>query len=68
MRIGREIMPFDPASHTIGVHHIALATARQAAAAGLPVDVALVSASALSHDIGKFGCRGEDASRIPYLH
>ncbi len=68
MRIGREIKPFDPASHTIGVHHIALTAARQAAQAGLPVDVALVSAAALSHDIGKFGCRGKDASRIPYLH
>ena len=68
MRIGREVMPFDPASHTIGVHHIALTTARQAAEAGLPVDVALVSASSFSHDIGKFGCRGADARRIPYLH
>ena len=68
MRIGREVMPFDPASHTIGVHHVALTTARQAAAAGLPVDVALVSAAALSHDTGKFGCRGADARRIPYLH
>lgn len=68
MRIGREIKPFDPASHTIGVHHIALAAARQAHEAGLPVDVALVSASSLSHDIGKFGCRGRDAARIPYLH
>ena len=68
MRIGREIKPFDPASHTIGVHHIALNGARQAAAAGLPVDAAMVSAAALSHDIGKFGCRGRDAARIPYLH
>ncbi len=68
MRIGREIKPFDPASHTIGVHHIALSAARQAAQAGLPVDVALVSAASLSHDIGKFGCRGKDAARIPYLH
>ncbi len=68
MRIGRETQPFDPASHTIGVHHVALSAARQAASAGLPVDVALVSASALSHDIGKFGCRGPDARRIPYLH
>lgn len=68
MRIGREVMPFDPASHTIGVHHVALSAARQAAEAGLPVDVALVAASSLSHDIGKFGCRGEDAARIPYLH
>ena len=30
MRIGREIMPFDPASHTIGVHHVAVHMARQA--------------------------------------
>ena len=68
LRIGRDIMPFDPASHTIGVHHVAVYAARQAALAGLPVDVALVSAAALSHDIGKFGCRGENAHRIPYLH
>ena len=68
MRIGREIMPFDPASHTIGVHHVAVHMARQAEKAGIPVDIALVSAAALSHDIGKFGCRGSDARRIPYLH
>ena len=68
MRLGREIMPFDPASHTIGVHHIAVHMARQAEKAGLPVDVPLVSAASLSHDIGKFGCRGDDARRIPFLH
>lgn len=68
MRIGREIMPFDPASHTIGVHHVAVHMARQALRAGIPVDIALCSAAALSHDIGKFGCRGQDARRIPYLH
>ncbi len=68
MRIGREIMPFDPASHTIGVHHLALHIARQAAQAGLPVDIPMVGAASLSHDIGKFGCRGDDARRIPYLH
>ena len=68
MRLGRETMPFDPASHPIGVHYLALHIARQAKLAGLPVDIALVSASSLSHDIGKFGCRGRDAERIPYLH
>ncbi len=68
LRIGRDIMPFDPASHTIGVHHVAVYAARQAALSGLPVDVALVSAAAMTHDIGKFGCRGEDARRIPYFH
>ena len=68
MRIGRDIMPFDPASHTIGVHNVAVHMARLAAKAGLPVDLALVSAASLSHDIGKFGCRGKDARRVPYLH
>ena len=68
LRIGKEIMPFDPAGHTFGVRHVAVHTARQAKCAGLPVDVALVACSSLSHDIGKFGCRGEDMPRIPYLH
>ncbi|NLI54826.1 MAG: cytidyltransferase-related domain protein [Clostridiales bacterium] len=68
LRIGKEIMPFDPAGHTFGVRHVAVHTARQAARAGLPADVALVAAASLSHDIGKFGCRGEDMPRIPYLH
>ncbi len=68
LRIGKEVMPFDPAGHTFGVCHVAVHTARQAARAGLPVDVALAAAAALSHDIGKFGCRGEDMPRIPYLH
>jgi len=68
LRIGKEIMPFDPAGHTFGVRYVAVHMARQAKKAGLPVDVALVACSALSHDIGKFGCRGEDMPRIPYLH
>lgn len=68
LRIGKEIMPFDPAGHTFGVRHIAVHIARQAARAGLPVDVAMVGAASLAHDIGKFGCRGEDTQRIPYLH
>ncbi len=68
MRIGREVQPFDPASHTIGVHNVAVHTAKLAAEAGFQVDLPLVSAAALGHDIGKFGCRGADAKRIPYLH
>ncbi len=68
LRIGREIMPFDPLSHVAGVHRMALHLGREAVRVGVPVDVALVSAAALSHDIGKFGCRGDDVARIPYLH
>ncbi|MDO4568198.1 MAG: hypothetical protein Q4B99_04475 [Clostridia bacterium] len=68
LRIGRDIMRFDPASHTIGVHNVAVHMARLARLAGLPADVPLISAAALSHDIGKIGCRGKDAARIPFLH
>ena len=68
MRISREVRPFDPASHTIGVHNVALHTAIMAEKAGLEVDLPLVSAAAFGHDLGKFGCRGDDARRIPYLH
>ncbi len=68
LRISREVRPFDPASHTIGVHNVAVHTAALAKKAGLHVDLPLVSAAALGHDIGKFGCRGDDARRIPYLH
>ena len=66
--IGRDCMPFDPASHTIGVNNVAVHTAQLAQKAGLKVDIPLVSAASLSHDIGKFGCRGKDAPRTPYLH
>ncbi len=68
LRVSRELMPFDAASHTIGVRNIAVRTAMAAKAAGLPVDVPLVAAAALCHDIGKFACRGSDAARVPYLH
>ena len=39
LRIGRECMPFDTASHIIGVHNVALHAAILARAAGLPVDL-----------------------------
>ena len=68
LRLGRELQPFDPASHTIGVHNVAVHTALLAKKAGFPVDLPLIRAAALGHDIGKFGCRGGDATRIPYLH
>ncbi|MCB6992814.1 hypothetical protein LI177_04860 [bacterium 210820-DFI.6.37] len=68
MRIGKEITPYNTVGHICGVHFVALHTARQLAQAGVPVDLALVSGSAAGHDIGKYGCKGAEAKRIPYLH
>ena len=68
LRLSRELTPFDLEGHTIGVHNVALHTAMMAVKAGLQVDLPLVSAAAFGHDIGKFGCRGDDQRRVPYLH
>lgn len=68
MRIGRDCMPFDMLSHVAGVHHVAMRMARQLKEKGISVDLQLISAAAATHDIGKYGCRGEAQKRIPYLH
>lgn len=68
MRIGKEITPYNTIGHICGVHFVALHIARQLAQAGVPVDLALVSGAAAGHDLGKYGCRGAEAKRIPYLH
>ncbi len=66
MRLGMEVTPFKTLSHISGVHYIAMTAARGLAAAGVEVDLALISAAAAAHDVGKFGCR--PGERVPYLH
>lgn len=68
LRLGREATNFDLLSHVAGVHYVAMHAARSLAAAGIPVDLALVSGAAAGHDYGKFGCTGSEVKRIPYLH
>ena len=68
MRIGRDVMPFDMLGHVAGVHHVAMRMARQLKEKGIAVDLPLISAAAATHDIGKYGCKGEEQKRIPYLH
>ena len=66
MRIGNEITPFCTLSHIAGVHHIALTVARAIDSGGENIDLALVSAAAAAHDIGKYGCR--EGENVPHLH
>ena len=66
MRLGLEFTPFKTLSHISGVHYIAMTAARGLAQAGVEVDLALISAAAAAHDVGKFGCR--PGERVPYLH
>ena len=68
MRLGSEITPFNTLGHICGVHYIATLMACQLRASGIPVDIALASGAAASHDIGKYGCRKSEERRVPYLH
>ncbi len=66
MRLGQEVTPFRTLGHIAGVHYIAMTAARGLQAAGVDIDLALISGAAAAHDIGKYGCR--PGERVPYLH
>lgn len=66
MRLNREATPFETLGHIAGVHYAAMTVARGLQKAGVPIDLALASAAAAGHDIGKFGCKPNE--RVPYLH
>ncbi len=68
MCIGTEITPYNTLGHIAGVHHLSMFVSRQLEKAGVPIDVALVSGAAFSHDLGKYGGTEEESLRIPYLH
>ncbi|MCR4962405.1 MAG: hypothetical protein K6B40_00835 [Firmicutes bacterium] len=66
--IASQITSFNILSHVAGVHFVAMHMARQLQQRQVPVDLAMVSAAAATHDIGKFGCRGDEVRRLPHLH
>lgn len=68
MRIGSEITPFNTLGHIAGVHYVAMHAARQLKKQGVPVDLSMVSAASIGHDIGKYGCRSTELNRVAYLH
>lgn len=53
--------------HVLGVTGLALHIGRQLAAK-IPVDLPLLHGGAIGHDLGKFGCVGDEVRRIPRLH
>ncbi len=66
--IASRITPFNTLGHVAGVHYVAMHMARQLIRREVPVDLAMVSAAAACHDIGKFGCKGDEVFRLPHLH
>jgi nicotinic acid mononucleotide adenylyltransferase len=53
--------------HVLGVTGLSLWVGRQLARV-VPVDLPLLHGAAIGHDIGKFGCVGDEVKRIPRLH
>lgn len=68
MKLNREIFPYSTIEHITGVHHLAMFIARQVKAAGIPVDLGIVSGAAALHDLGKFGCRPDEGAKVAYYH
>lgn len=68
MRISRECTKYDTLGHIAGVHNVAVYMARQFTDTPVRADLGLISAAAVLHDIGKFGCRQQEADKVPYLH
>jgi nicotinic acid mononucleotide adenylyltransferase len=68
MKLNGELMGHNTLDHICGVHYLSLFIARQFKELGLPTDLGRVSGAAAGHDIGKYGCRGAELKRVPYLH
>lgn len=68
MMLDHEVNGFNSLNHVASVHYVALYVARQLKKVGLHVDLGIVSGAAAGHDIGKYGCKGLEKERVPYLH
>lgn len=68
MRLAREVTPFNTCGHVAGVHHLATFIARQIAAYETSTDLGIVSAAAACHDLGKFGCIGDELRKVAHYH
>ncbi|MHC1721360.1 MAG: cytidyltransferase [Clostridiaceae bacterium] len=68
MKLSQEVMGYNTLDHICGVHCLALTLGRQLKKLGLSVDLGRVSGAAGGHDIGKYGCKGQEVKRVPRLH
>lgn len=68
MKLSYDALGLSTLDHVCGVHYLSLFIGRQLKKSGLPVDLGRVSGAAAGHDIGKYGCKGYELKRVPYLH
>lgn len=68
MMLDQEVNGFNTLNHVAAVHYVAMHIARQLKKVGSHVNLGIVSGAAAGHDIGKYGCKGLEKRRVPYLH
>ncbi|KXZ40239.1 Nicotinic acid mononucleotide adenylyltransferase [Alkalithermobacter thermoalcaliphilus JW-YL-7 = DSM 7308] len=68
MKLNQEVLGHNTLDHICGVHSLALFISRQLKQLNVPIDLARVSGACAGHDIGKFGCKSCESSRVAYLH
>lgn len=68
MKMNQDLMGYSTLDHICGVHHLAVKIARQLKHLKLPIDLGRVSGAAYGHDIGKYGCKPEEARKVAYYH
>ncbi len=68
MKLNQEVAGYTTLDHICGVHFLALRVARQLKQLGFEIDLGRVSGAAAGHDIGKYGCKPEEAKRVAYYH
>jgi len=68
MRLNKEITGYNSLDHIAGVHYVAMHVGKQLDKAGVPIYLGRVYGASAGHDIGKYGCTGEEIKRVPYLH
>lgn len=68
MKLNQEVAGYTTLDHICGVHYLAMRVARQLKQLGFEIDLGRVSGAAAGHDIGKYGCKPEEAKRVAYYH
>ncbi len=68
MKLNQDVAGYTTLDHICGVHYLAVRVAIQLKQLGFEIDLGRVSGAAAGHDIGKYGCRPEEAKRVAYFH
>lgn len=68
MKMNQDLKGYTTLDHVCGVYHIAMKVARQLRRTGVKLDMGRVAGAAAGHDVGKYGCRGDEKKRVAYFH